>query len=178
MSERSRKVAQKPERRARGFLHAAELAPGALKSAGAKRGFAELKLLTQWRAIAGERLYKVCRPVKVTYASRSASLGATLVIAVEGARAPEIEMRKGEIIERVNAFYGYRAVSKLRIDQSRSPSLSVRQGFAEEHAPFTPPAAPPVDGVADQRLALALGRLGANIKRKAAGQRLRPRQES
>lgn len=154
------------ERKARGFLRAAELTPGALKSAGAKRGFAELRLLTEWRAVVGEALARVCRPVKVSYRGRSGpGLGATLVVTAEGARAPEVEMRKTQIIDRVNAFYGYRAVSRLTIDQSRTGAA----GFAEAETEWRGPdvKARPVDGVVDAGLALALGRLGANVAAKA-----------
>lgn len=154
-----------PPRKSRGFLHAAALTPAALKSVGARRGFVEARLLTDWRGIMGETLGALCRPVKVSYAGGSPSLGATLVVTTEGARAPEVEMRRPQIIERVNAFYGYRAISRLRIDQSRAA-----MGFAENRAAFEGPAptARPIDGVEDERLALALGRLGANIRLKAA----------
>lgn len=161
------------ERKAKGFLRAAELTPNALKSAGAKRGFAELRLLTEWRAVVGEALARVCRPVKVTYRGRSGpGLGATLVVTAEGARAPEVEMRKAQIIDRVNAFYGYRAVSRLAIDQSRSGAIGAA-GFAEPETEWSGPdvKAKPVDGVADERLALALGRLGANVAAKARAAR-------
>ncbi len=161
-----------PPRRARGFLRAAELTVGTLKSAGAKRGFAELRLVTEWRAIVGDALSVLCRPVKVTYGGRGGSgLGATLVVTGEGARAPEIDMQKTRIIDKVNAFYGYRAVSRLVIDQSRSAMPMAAQplsaqGFAEgqtewQGAPVA--SVSPLEGVADQHLALALGRLEANI---------------
>lgn len=162
-----RNAKRKPEapRRARGFLRAAALTGAALKSAGAKRGFVEARLLTEWREIVGESIGALCRPVRVTYAGSAPGLGATLVVAASGARGPEVEMRRPEIIERVNAFYGYRAVSRLRIDQSRSA-----EGFAEAGPAFEgpPPTVRPVAGVKDERLALALGRLGANIRLKAA----------
>ena len=161
------------ERKARGFMRAAELTPGALKSAGAKRGFAELRLLTEWRAVVGEAVARVCRPVKVTYRGRGGpGLGATLVVTAEGARAPEIEMRKAQILERVNAFYGYRAVSRLSIDQSRSAMMDDgAAGFADAKTEWRGPdvKAKPVEGVADESLALALGRLGANVAAKARG---------
>ncbi len=165
-----RKPAQalQPKRRSKGFQSVAQLTPNALKQAGAKRGFAEARLLTHWNEIAGEALAAICRPIKVSYAGRTASLGATLVLAADGARGPEIDAQKPRIIERVNSYYGYRAVSRISIDQSRSPSRM--QGFAEPAAAFEgpKPAPRPVEGVTDERLALALGRLGANIKSKAA----------
>lgn len=165
-----------PARKARGFLRASELTPGALRSTGARRGFAEARLLTEWRAVVGEALDAVCRPVRVSYGARSIGLGATLVVTAEGARAPEIEMQKTRIIERVNAFCGYRMVSRLVIDQSRSGGMGAKAeapGMAEAATPFEgAPAGPeaalePVPGVEDERLALALARLGANIRAKA-----------
>lgn len=154
-------------RRARGFLSAAELAPTILKTTGAKRGFAELRLLTEWRAVVGEALAGVCRPLKVSYGGRSgAGLGATLVIAAEGARAPEIEMQKTRIMDRVNTFYGYRAVSRIAIDQSRAPLMSAQAGLAEAPAPYKGAPPRPEPGIADGDLALALARLGANVRAK------------
>ena len=160
--------APQPKRRGKGFRSVAQLTPNALKQAGAKRGFAEARLLTHWTEIAGEALAAICRPIKVSYASRSASLGATLVLAADGARGPEIDAQKPRIIERVNSYYGYRAVSRISIDQTRSPvRMTV---FAEPAATFEgpKPTPRPVEGVTDERLALALGRLGANIRSKAA----------
>lgn len=163
----------KPERKARGFMRMAELTPNALKSAGAKRGFAEFRLVTEWRAVVGEALARICRPVKVSYSRSGPGLGATLVLTAEGARGPEIEMQKATIIEKVNAFYGYRAVSRLSIDQSRSPMMSAPvAGMAEAASGWTGPGITarqpkPVEGFADEGLALALARLGANVSAKA-----------
>lgn len=159
------------ERKARGFLRAGELTPTALKTAGAKRGFAELRLLTEWRAVVGDALARVCRPVKVSYSRKGPGLGATLIVTAEGARAPEIDMQKDRILEKVNAFYGYRAVSRLSIDQSRAPMMTAAAGMAEDASAWTgpdrKPAPKPVEGVEDEGLALALARLGANVTAKA-----------
>ncbi|QIE56268.1 DUF721 domain-containing protein [Pikeienuella piscinae] len=167
-AQRKGRTRPAPERRAKGFLRAAELTPSALKSCGARRGFAELRLLTEWRAVVGEALASICRPMKVTYRSRG-GLGASLILTTEGARAPEVEMQKTRIIDRVNAFYGYRAVSRIVIDQSRAPMMrAAPAGLAEAPAKWegAPPA--PVKDVADPGLALALARLGANVKAKTA----------
>lgn len=156
--------AEPPPKRRMAFVSAGALAPAALRSVGAKRGFAELRLVTEWEAVAGPALAALCRPLKVTYRA-GGGLGATLVVAAEGARAPELEMQAPALIERVNAFYGYRAVARLRIDQSRAGAASPAAAPAPGSAPEVPPA--PVDGIADEALALALGRLGANVRAKA-----------
>ncbi|MGB0852498.1 MAG: DUF721 domain-containing protein [Pikeienuella sp.] len=163
-----------PKRRAKGFALAADLVAPTIKHAGAKRGFAELRLLTEWRVIVGEALAGVCRPIKVSYKGRTSGLGATLYVAAEGARAPELAMQEPQIIERVNQFYGYRAISRLSIDQSRAGMLSA--GFADTSKPYEqdhPTQAEPstgripIEGVTDERLRLALARLGANITAKS-----------
>lgn len=169
---------QRDARKSRGFLRASTLTTKTIRQVGSKRGFAELRLLTEWPVIVGDALAAGCRPVKVGYASRTASLGATLHIAADGPRAIEVMHQKEQIIERVNQFYGYRAVSRLRIDQSQSPAraggaahMAEGAGLAEDRAAFSgaPAAQVAVDGVADEGLRRALGRLGANVKAKAAG---------
>ncbi len=156
-----------PPRRAKGFERASALAPVALKGAGARRGFVELRLVTEWEAIVGAEFAALCRPVKVTWRGRGSGLGATLVVAASGARAPEVDMRAPKLLERVNAFYGYRAISHCRIDQSRAGARAVEPGLAEAAAPWEGPPPAPVEGIGDERLALALARLGANVRARA-----------
>jgi hypothetical protein len=105
-------------RKARGFLHAAALSSEPIRTAFSRRGFAETRVLTDWPEVVGDALAPLCRPVKVTYAA--GGFGATLVVLAEGARAPEVEMLGPRIIERVNAFYGYRAVSRFKVVQTAS----------------------------------------------------------
>ncbi|MEM0988889.1 MAG: DUF721 domain-containing protein [Pseudomonadota bacterium] len=93
-------------------------------------GFAEADVLLRWAEIVGEDLAGRCRPVKVSYGGRG-SLGATLIVHADSGRAPEVEHSRRAILERVNQFYGYRAVARLKVTQS-----SVARGFAEGAAPF------------------------------------------
>lgn len=160
---------------ARGFRRASAAAPGALKKAGAKRGFAEARLLTDWREVVGAELAAICHPVKISYRRADAGLGATLVLAVTAGRAPEVDMARPRIIEMVNACYGYRAVSRVTIDQSRDHVPAKRpapRGMAEDAAPWEgPPRAPlRVEGVEDEGLRDALGRLGTYIAARSARQ--------
>jgi hypothetical protein len=79
-----------------------------------------------------------------------------------------IEMQKERLREKVNACYGYNAISRIRLTQT------ARSGFAERQAAFVPktPDPPPevavaaqeaASGVADDRLRAALEALGRNI---------------
>ena len=157
----------------RGFARASGLVQSRIRSASQSRGFAVSRVLTHWTEVAGAEIAAVCRPVEVSYGRQG--MGATLVVLTTGAQAPMLEMQKGAIMERVNAAYGYRAITRIRITQT-APT-----GFAEGQARFAPqtgaaPQAPPPEvvaaaqdiasGVTDDRLRLALESLAARVLAK------------
>ena len=178
--ERAMPAAQKPfkqsMRRNKGFRHTASLLDGPLRKVGEARGFPITRLLTQWEEILGQDLAKMCQPVKVSY-SRG-GFGATLTVLSTGSMAPMLEMQLPQVRERVNACYGYNAISRVRITQTATT------GFAEGQAAFqhkpkrdvTPDRAhledraqSMVEGVQDEGLRAALQSFGTNVMSKAKG---------
>lgn len=159
-----------PKRRNRGFQRTGGLLAKRIREAGESRGFAETRLLTQWAGVVGEQIATIAQPVKVGYGRKG--LGATLTLLVTGANAPMVQMQLPRIRERVNAAYGYAAISRIHITQT-APT-----GFAETQAPFRPaPAtlsetdaarvAQTVSPVQDATLKSALEQLGRNVFTKA-----------
>ncbi len=144
---------------------------------GEKRGFTETRVLTHWAEIAGAETADVCRPVKIGFPR--GGFGAVLTLLTTGAQAPMLQMMLPRIMERVNACYGYRAISRIDITQT-APT-----GFADGQVAFEakPPPRPVPDGAAvalgreraegvgDDGLRRSLERLAANIisKRNARG---------
>ncbi len=116
-------------KRGRGFARAATLVQSRVRSASEGRGFAETRLLTHWAEIVGEATAQSAQPVNVTYGK--GGMGATLTLLTTGAMAPMLDMQREQIREKVNACYGYRAISRVRITQT-APT-----GFAEGRAAFT-----------------------------------------
>ena len=166
-------------RRGRAFHRAGSALRRRLSEAAARRGFAEPDILIRWAEIAGPHLAEACQPVKISYGRSAPGLGASLLVRASGARATEIEHRAPQIIERINAFYGYRAVSRLRLTQA-SGARGRAEGFAEQAAAFAgkpaqenrPRAPDPaaearaaglVSQVRSPRLRAALARLGAAV---------------
>lgn len=123
-----------PMRRMRGFEPAFGLMKAPVRAAGEKRGFAVAKLLTHWAEVVGEDTARATRPVKVGYGREG--FGATLTLLTTGAMAPLIEMQREQIRARVNAVYGYNAISRVILTQTAAI------GFAEGQAEFTPAAKP------------------------------------
>ena len=115
-------------RRMRGFEPAAGLVQDRIRKAGETRGFAVSRLLTHWAEIVGADTAACTRPVKMGYGREG--MGGTLL--TSGQMAPVIEMQKDTIRSRVNACYGYNAVSRVMIVQTAST------GFAEGQAAFAP----------------------------------------
>ena len=140
-----------------------------VKRMGERRGFTQTRLLTHWREIAGEDTAEICRPVKVTFPRNG--FGAVLTLLTTGAQAPMLQMRLPRVMERVNACYGYRAISRIDITQT-APT-----GFADGQPAFAPtprPRAEPTPEiladarartaqVGDEGLRQSLERLAANI---------------
>ena len=172
MTDRKQTLPQSARRRNRGFEPASKLVAGHIKGPATKRGFAEMKILARWPDVAGPEIAEMASPVSLKYGG-SQGLGGTLVLLTTGAQAPLLQMREEEIIARVNACYGYRAVSRIHITQT-APT-----GFAEGQAPFAgqksktadrvpnrramASAQGEIDQVADPRLKTALGRLAAQV---------------
>jgi len=90
--------------------------------------------------------------------------GAILVLRVEGPRAIEVQHRSGQILERVNAYFGYRAVAEMRILQAPVTRKASRPPAPPP--PIDPGALPPSPEIEDQGLRGALLRLGSAARAK------------
>lgn len=117
-----------PRRRMRGFEAAALLAAKPIRTASESRGFAVVRLLTNWEEIVGPEFASRTRPVRI---SHGRGFGATLTLLVQGAQAPLIEMELPKIRERVNACYGFNAVARITLTQTAA------SGFSEGQAQFS-----------------------------------------
>ena len=82
-----------------------------------KRGFAQADILGHWSSIVGPNLANFSSPEKLSYA-RQSNKDATLRIRVAPGWAPEFQHFEPLIIERINSFFGYRAVSRLQLIQA------------------------------------------------------------
>ena len=142
-----------PSRRMRGFEPAFGLMTAPVRAAGEKRGFAVAKLLTHWVDVVGEDVARATRPVKVGYGREG--FGATLTLLTTGVMAPMIEMQREQIRQKVNAIYGYNAISRVILTQTAAI------GFAEGQAEFTP--APKIAPTIDPAIRAAASATAAPI---------------
>jgi hypothetical protein len=151
-----------------GFRAVALAAAPALGAAGARRGIAERRLFTEWRAVVGAELAALCRPERMVWPRREKGEGATLVVSADGPGAVELAHLADLIVERVNQVHGWRAVARLRITQSGAAGARAARAAPRAQAPVDAATAADITAVADEGLRAALGRLGASIRARAA----------
>ena len=109
-----------------------ELMPEVGRTAFRKFGFVQSSVVTRWPEIVGERHARVCMPEAIRFPPGEKSDG-ILQLLVVPAHAPLISHVIPEIIERVNRFFGYNAVSRVKL----------RQGAVQPPAAKERPTAPP-----------------------------------
>ncbi|MCV6596310.1 MAG: DUF721 domain-containing protein [Mangrovicoccus sp.] len=153
------------KKRRRGFSRAGMLVETQIRQAGESRGFAVSRLLTHWSEIVGEDLAKLCRPLRTNYGR--GSFGATLTVLASGAAAPIVQARLPELQERVNACYGYTAISRVKITQTAP------EGFGEAAKTYranpatrpepAPRPIPALESVQDPELRAALAAMSARL---------------
>src|SRR5262249_23577499 len=102
--------------------------PALTRKAFEKYGFSTAALVTDWGIIAGRELALSTAPERSKRPGAPAPSdadgtatkgrrGATLILRVEGGRSLDVQHKSRQIIERINAYFGYAAVAELRIVQ-------------------------------------------------------------
>lgn len=164
------------------------LLPKITKAVFEKHGFPAVALLTDWPAIAGAELASFTCPEKLTWPkreyrapdedfaarkTRKPARGITLKLRVEGHRALEIEYGKEELLDRINRYFGYRAVTDLRIVQGPVTSASEKRVIADHQIRAAPDAPKPdLSAIDDEGLRAALDKL--DKARRSGGKSERP----
>jgi hypothetical protein len=147
----------------------AEVLRKTLGEAFAKQGFASVELVTRWPEIVGMEIAAHSQPEKIQWSrtpqARNAPEPGTLLLRVEGPAALEIQHLSDVILERVNQFFGWRAVDGVRLRQAPlSRRAAPRSRPAPDPAAMARIAAA-LPEIKDAKLRQALARLGAAMER-------------
>ena len=142
-------------------------------------GFHSAEIMTAWPRVVGAEIAGFTAPERIKWPRGPAGSsggedgtgnagGATLVIRVEPARALDVEYRSAEIIDRINRYFGYRAIAVLRLVQA--PLLKAVAGperTLSQSPKFAPTA--PSEGALQDGLQNALEALRANVEASRKG---------
>lgn len=117
-SSKARPRGAKPYERPRGgqARPISDLMPEVGRTAFRRFGFVQSSVVSRWPEIVGARHARVCTPESIRFPPGEKSEG-IMQLVVLPAHAPIIQHVIPEIIERVNRFFGYNAVSKVKLRQ-------------------------------------------------------------
>lgn len=97
------------------------------REAFGRRGLADGAILTDWPRIAGEHLARHSLPDKVAF-PRGSRAGGTLHLTIDnGSLATELMHLAPLLIERINGYFGFCAVARLKINQGPLPKAAGRR---------------------------------------------------
>ena len=86
--------------------------PTNIKKIISKKGHIYSETLNNWKYIAGKDLFKFCYPKSFKNSNRFNV--STLIIMVKRGHEIELEYSKREIINKMNTFFGYNVVERLK----------------------------------------------------------------
>jgi hypothetical protein len=91
-----------------------DLTPEIGRTAFRRFGFVQSSVVTRWPEIVGPAHARVCAPEAIRFPPGEKADG-ILQLVVIAAHAPLIQQVTPEIIERVNRFFGYKAVARVKL---------------------------------------------------------------
>ncbi|MFQ5467602.1 MAG: DUF721 domain-containing protein [Kiloniellaceae bacterium] len=142
--------------------------PRVTRRALGRRGFAEAGLVTEWPNIVGDEIAAVCIPRKLSHPRPGHRDSGTLTVRVDAGAALEIQHLEPVLVERINSYFGYRAVARLRLlqapvsapDTRRRPPEPKPRGEASDDSALDSR----IESVEDSDLRAALARLGWAVR--------------
>lgn len=145
--------------------------PRLTKAAFEKFGFSAVQLISEWPMIVGAELARFTAPERIVWPRRAgeasdegtrrgAASAATLHLRVEPAKALDVQYGSALLIDRINAYFGYRAIGAVRLIQvapshpQKAPLRPAKPSAAEPSAAL---------GLKDPALEAALQRMQAGL---------------
>ena len=87
--------------------------PKKVKKVISKKGHIYSETLNNWKYLVGDNLFKICYPKLFKNSNRYGC--STLVINVKRGHEVDLEYSRTNIINKMNTFFGYKVVEKLKI---------------------------------------------------------------
>jgi hypothetical protein len=132
--------------RRRGLTAVGAAAARLTKPIFAKRGLADGAIVREWAAIVGAKLAAESAPEKIAYAGDQGTEGTLHLRIANGGLAVELQHLEPLLIERINGYFGYCAVARVRLVQGPLPTPPTRRCGASR----------PLSGVEEDALARCL----------------------
>jgi hypothetical protein len=129
-----------------------------------RHGLAEGGLVTDWPDIVGPAIAERSLPLRLAFAGGERRHG-TLFVRVSGPLALELQHLEPQILERLNGYFGYSAVARLKIQQGPVPTPAARPARPVASTAEDPALAALTAAVEDEPLRKALQGFGQALRR-------------
>ena len=99
--------------------------PRGIKGILKKNGYNYSEIINKWNFLVGEDISNCCYPksIKVSHANKNG----TLVLSVERGNEINVEYSKNEIINKINSYFGYKLISKIRLQTFNSANIKQKK---------------------------------------------------
>ena len=99
--------------------------PRGIKGILKKNGYNYSEIISKWNLLVGKDISSCCYPksIKMSQSSRNG----TLILSVERGNEINVEYSKKEIIDKVNSYFGYKLISKIRLQTFNSAVIKEKK---------------------------------------------------
>lgn len=99
--------------------------PLSVKKIIKKKGHIFSETLNNWKYIVGDDFFKICYPK--TFKNSNKFGVSTLLVMVKRGNEVEIEYSKNQIINKMNSYFGYKVVEKLKLLSFDDSQISLKK---------------------------------------------------
>ena len=122
-----KKYTKQRNRSIQGLRSFKDTLPKNVKKVINKKGHIYSETLNNWKYIVGEELFKICYPKSFKNSNRFGV--STLSIMVKRGHEIDMEYSKKEIIDKMNSFFGYLVVEKLKFICFQSENENISENY-------------------------------------------------
>ena len=122
-----KKYTKQRNRSIQGLRSFKDTLPKNIKKVINKKGHIYSETLSNWKYIVGDNLFKVCYPKSFKNSNKFGV--STLLIMIKRGHEVDLEYSKKEIMDKMNSFFGYSVVEKLKFTSfDDQKDFSVEEG--------------------------------------------------
>jgi hypothetical protein len=127
-----------------------------------KQGFVNASVVLDWPQIVGQNFADLCQVIKVTFPFNSRRDGC-LHVSTTSSMAAVLSYEESLILEKINRYYGYQAISKLKVFHGLRPTR--KQLDKIDESKIDVPFISEIKGVTYEPLKTALANLSHHIQK-------------
>ena len=138
--------------------------PKNIKKVINKRGQIYSETLNNWKYFVGENLFKICYPK--SYKNSNSFTVSTLLIMVKRGHEVDLEYSKKKIIDKMNSFFGYGVVEKLKFISFEDTQNKFKKDKGKDNNVTISKYADRINSIKNEKIKKSLFELTKTFKQK------------